>query len=901
MLLVVSFAARAEAQVRLEGRVTLPDGAPVAGATVRVRGLDLQPASTTTDPAGRYVFPDLKGTWVVVSVWADGRPIAEGAALITLATEVMNLTARTGVTTPTSAADLNPMEGAGGTVGGTVRGPDGRPLVGARVAVRDTPLATTTDSFGRFDLGRIRAGLRLTLDASAAGYAGTSGTVEVAPDRLTTTDFQLSGVAAPSARTELAPLAAPAGPDAVLLPSSAITGVTAPRIADTVRAVQLLPDVRGSLEDPTGFVMRGGSADQTAFTYEGMTLYPFSGLRGMFGGFDAAAVASASVSKDALGFPGAGLASAVHLEGLSGAYPGRPTGYFDANAFGVGGRLVVPIARRAAILVAARQNPPDKLYQNVLDKYSSGQGLFVPSRVPSYAGGTLAPSPTVGFHDINATIDVRPTNSDRVSVSYYDARDAANLSRNLDVAGSAALNVPNPDKVPDAAVAEISDVYEWTGEGASATWRRQWSRRVTSTLSLGRTEFSKFDARASRLLGANTGEDFTFLDGRNGSDALTNNNRIQHTSVRFESTIDLGFRHGLTVGGEAADLEATYAGRVERQVAPRQVALVASGDQDTSGQLLRLYVEDLWRPTSKLLLTLGARLVRFDADDAAKVEPLVSATYSWMPGIRVVGSWSVSHQAATRITREDRLHGDRSFWALANGSTIRMPRVEQWSGGARFDAIPGVVLEASMFYKRFDDLTMLAPIHTPVYVESSLDAVLHNGDGKAAGVNLMLQSQTRWNDIWVSYAGGRTVHRFPTLGAGTFVPSFDRTHEFKVGDTWRVSGPWSVGATWVAASGLPTTSVSRKVVWVGTSSQVYRTEYGNKNTGRLAGYHRLDVSTDVTWRLPGASVTIGAAVFNAYDQDNVWYRTYEIAGSNVDTENMRFIRRAFNAFLRVGF
>jgi hypothetical protein len=405
------------------------------------------------------------------------------------------------------------------------------------------------------------------------------------------------------------------------------------------------------------------------------------------------------------------------------------------------------------------------------------------------------------------------------------------------------------------------------------------------------------------LRNATTGEDYSFFDGHDGSHALTNANTIRDSSVRFESRVDFGFRHGLTVGGEVANLDATYAGRVEQVVqlpaGPAYGTLVPSGDQAASGNLIRVFAEDLWRPTTKLMLSLGGRIVKFDLDPDVHLEPLVKGTYSLVPGLDFTAGWSVSHQAAMRITREDLLYGDTEFWGLANGSTIRMPRVEQWSGGARYQAT-GIVLDASMFYKRFDDLSMLASARTPVYVEPAAP-ILHTGTGRAAGVNLSLQSQIRSNDIWVSYSGGRTVQTFPTLGAGTFVPSFDRTHEFKVADTWRVLGPWSVGATWVAATGLPTTTVTRKLVWVDAEEEVYRTEFGDKNTTRLPAYHRLDVSSDVKVKFGGAALTLGATVFNAYDHANVRYRMWEIAGASATSDDRLFVGRAYNVFARVAF
>jgi hypothetical protein len=206
-----------------------------------------------------------------------------------------------------------------------------------------------------------------------------------------------------------------------------------------------------------------------------------------------------------------------------------------------------------------------------------------------------------------------------------------------------------------------------------------------------------------------------------------------------------------------------------------------------------------------------------------------------------------------------------------------------------------------MFYKRFDDLTMFAVEHRPITAEPATEPSLHTGRGRAAGVSLLVQAETPRNDVWASYTGGRTVNTFPTLEAGTFVASNDRTHEFKVGQTWRVTRPWSASATFVAASGLPTKTASRSVVWLSTAEQTYRTQFGAKNASRLSAYLRLDLSSEYALNLAGANITVGGAIFNVYDRGNVRYRTYEIAGSTIADDEMGFMGRAFNVFARFGF
>ena len=57
-------------------------------------------------------------------------------------------------------------------------------------------------------------------------------------------------------------------------------------------------------------------------------------------------------------------------------------------------------------------------------------------------------------------------------------------------------------------------------------------------------------------------------------------------------------------------------------------------------------------------------------------EPRASATYQLLPQLRLNGGWSIDHQVINRITREDRLHGDGAFWALADGVAIPVARAK---------------------------------------------------------------------------------------------------------------------------------------------------------------------------------------------------------------------------------
>jgi outer membrane protein assembly factor BamB/subtilisin family serine protease len=77
-----------------------------------------------------------------------------------------------------------------GQVSGTVTGPDGSPVAGAQITLRDTPLAATTGGDGRFVIDRVPGGA-WTMRAAAAGFRAVQLPVTVVAGQTTPVDVQL--------------------------------------------------------------------------------------------------------------------------------------------------------------------------------------------------------------------------------------------------------------------------------------------------------------------------------------------------------------------------------------------------------------------------------------------------------------------------------------------------------------------------------------------------------------------------------------------------------------------------------------------------------------------------------------------------------------------------------------
>jgi hypothetical protein len=900
-------AVEARAQCRVEGVVRLADGTPLAGATVRIDGEAYrQPLTTTTDAEGRYAFADVKaGTRVRIVASQDGRAVAQGYALVTLWVENVDLKEQLS----SSTESVTVSEGPSGEVAGFVLSADGRPVPAARVTVGETTLITTTDSAGRYLFGRLRPGVNVELHVSAPGFQPESNEVAVlAGDRLGV-DFALE--AEPPRElsgAQLSTIEMSADGSRLAVRPEQVAGIPSLSRNDVFRALQFLPGVAGSMEASADLYVRGGTPDQTLVTVDGFTVYQFADVFGPLSAYNMNTVHRAEFSKSPFGAGDGGrLAGVLRLTGQPNP-SGRASGSVDLSVLGVGALLNVAAGDRVAIMIAARRSPPTSLYNNVLDQFGTSSGVSARDRLPRFSGGSFpdAPASSSYFRDVNSRLELKLTDKDRLSLSLYDGRDDANNSHDLAVPESTStVGAADGTELPSNAVVQVSNVQDWTARGLSGTWVRRWSASASTTASISRSDYVRSGDQAWLLTSLSTGKDYSFVDSRGGSSALSESNQLRETTLRVDSSLGLGFAHLLSVGGELSSLDVSYSSLTEAFRSTSGGAftssLVGLLHQAGSGNLTAVYAQDAWRPLARLILSPGMRVARYDRTSSTYFEPRASASYQLLPQFRLQGGWAIDHQMTNRITREDRLHGDGAFWALADGAAIPVARAQQVVGGGSVD-VRGVLFDVEAYYKTLDDLTIFAPrLYTGVAPKEG-STLLYRGSGTAQGVEALLQQKVSRNTLWVSYTLSRVEYTFPTLETGTFPASYDRTNELKVANTVELGARWSLSGAFVAGTGRPFTPASGvERVWFPSGATVYNVTFDSKNSARLPAYHRLDLSTERDFLLGGVKSSVGATVFNVYGRKNILLYEYETAGQSLTGHEVTRMGRAVSAFVRVGF
>lgn len=173
---------------------------------------------------------------------------------------------------------------------------------------------------------------------------------------------------------------------------------------DLLKVVQLLPGVQAGQEGTTGFYVRGGNSDQNLVQLDGATVYNPNHLFGLFSTFNQRAINKVSLIKG--GFPsqyGGRLSSILDIsmkEGNDKAYHAQGgIGLITSNLTVEG-----PLAKeRASFIFSARRTYLDLILK--------------PLKV--FKGNTYA------FYDVNAKINYRPGDKDRLFLSYFKGQDNA--------------------------------------------------------------------------------------------------------------------------------------------------------------------------------------------------------------------------------------------------------------------------------------------------------------------------------------------------------------------------------------------------------------------------------------------------------------------------------------------
>jgi hypothetical protein len=689
------------------------------------------------------------------------------------------------------------------------------------VTVAGTSLGAIVAADGRYRLERVPTGAS-TLQVRLLGYRAANHALRVRGGDTVRVDIMLqpeaqvlSAVRTSALPNDVETFVTRPNVATVDMGASAIAGVPAVGEPDVVRVVQLLPGVVARNDFNTGLTVRGGEADQNLILIDGFPIYNPFHLGGLFSTFMDATVGGIELISSA--FPpryGGRLSSVLDVRSMDDARPGVHVSA-DVSAIAATGRIGGAFDKgRGTWSLAARRTYADAVVT-----------AFTNDVLPYH------------FADFHGRAAYSLPGNWRLSVTGYSGQDVLDA----DFAELAA------DSTPSRA-----------GEGK---WAVDWGNDVFG-VGLTKTfgENALFEQRVS------TSNFSTLLNVGDGAFA-------QRNQVRdFRLAGSLHFhreRHDPSLGYDVATHRLRYSSS-SSETATTDFDIV---QRPTAAAL---WVEDVWRVSSRWIVDGGLRAEALTGRDWAALSPRVTLKFLATPELAFTAGTGRATQWMHSLAGDGPL---RYFdvW-IASDSFTPVATAWHWVAGVE-RRIPSGTVRVEGYVKRYDRVMEANWSEDPGIRGDEF----FTSQGRSYGVDLIARHQPATGlGGWISYTYGVSSR---TRDGVTWAPGHDRRHDLDIVAMWRRSS-YRVGARFGYASGTPYTAIvgeiARRVYdpsrdrWGTGDPPIYVEPLGGPHNGaRFPANHRLDLDASREFRVLGGIVAPYVSVVNAYNAKNIFIYRYD--------------------------
>ncbi len=621
---------------------------------------------------------------------------------------------------------------------------------------------------------------------------------------------------------------------------------------DPIRTLTLLPGVTTVSDFSTGISVRGGTTDQNLILLDESTIYNPSHVFGFFSVFNGDAIDDVKLYKGAIPARYGGRLSSVldvrQREGNANRFEGNASIGLLSSRLSVEGPLPKKIG---SYLVAGRRT-----YADLFLKLSSNPDL---NQNVAY------------FYDLNAKGNIRLGQSGTLMASGYFGRDRFKVSNQFsaswgNVAGTLRWNQAFSNRLFSKTTLTVSDYdygLEFLGFGRDLRWTSQIGSvdfKINETYHIGNGNLIEF------------GGELTDLNLKPGSIRPVGNSPILpidlqpryglapalHLSHEIELGGNVSVRYGARLSGFRRTGRATiyqYAGAGPLAYDPAlgryERGTVVDSTLYRSGETIRTFSGLEPRASLRVGLSRTASL-KASYTKTRQYLHLVSNTNSPTP----VDIWEpVGPYLKPQL-------GDQV--ALGYATTI---------GGEAYE------LSVEGYYKRLSNVTDFID-GADIALNDRLETEMLQGDGRAYGLEVYARKRAGNLTGWISYTLGRSERRLrgltagdPGINGGRYYPSpFDKTHDVSMVGFLPLNKKWTLGGTFVLASGLPVTYPASRYQYNG----LVVVEYGNRNASRLPLYHRMDL----TFTRTSGAKQWQFGLFNLYNRFNAQSISFRQAESN---------------------
>jgi outer membrane receptor protein involved in Fe transport len=597
---------------------------------------------------------------------------------------------------------------------------------------------------------------------------------------------------------------------------------------DILKTVQLLPGVRNAGEGSAGIYVRGGGPDQNLILLDDAPVYNTGHLFGFFSIFNSDAIKNVSIIKG----------------GMPAQYGGRLSSVLDIS-MKEGNNQKFQV--EGGIGFSARRTYIDALTKPFIKKSSQfyGSGYY--------------------FYDLNAKVNYKISEKDRVYLSGYFGRDVFDFKN-----GRQSLNVNIP----------------WGNATGTLRWNHVFNKRLFGNTTAVYNDYN-----------------FTF-------NAAQNNFAVKLASgirdISLKQDFDL-----YPFTGHKVKFGALYTYH-------KFIPSVASGQQDSvifkpnNAQIKyahegAIYVQDDWEINDKFKINAGLRYSGFQQIGAYKIyktdangNRLDSTVFGKGKAVKSYGGLE------PRLTLRYAFNDETSIKASATrnlqyihlvsnaGTTLPTdiwvpstytvkPQISWLYAAGLFKNFNNNMYETSveLYYKNMQNQIEYQEGYTPNTLEDT-ENFFTFGKGWSYGAEFFVNKTKGRLTGWIGYTLSWTWRKFDQLNFGDKYPAkYDRRNDMSVVAMYELNKKWKLSATFVYGTGNAATLPQRFYIVGGVLTQ----EYSRINEYRLPSYHRLDLAAILTpkrnenrkWKSEWVF-----SIYNAYSRQNPYFIYFDQTGSPLD-------------------
>lgn len=581
---------------------------------------------------------------------------------------------------------------------------------------------------------------------------------------------------------------------------------------DIFKVALALPGVKSVGEGSSGLNVRGGNADQNLVTLNEATIYNAVHFLGFFSVFNADAIKSFELYKSAIPAKfGGRLASIFDIQMKDGN---------QKKFAGQGG--IGPITSHLTFEVPLKKDKTSLMFGG-RSTYSD----WILNKIPN----DYIENSNASFYDFFTRITHNLNDKNSIYLSLYYSKDKYNLSSD--------------------------STFSYHNAIGSLQWRHLFSNEHTAVLTISQSNY-KYNVMYETI------PEYSFDLGFD----------IKETHLKWNFSYSKN-RHQLEYGVDEK-LYQLNPGYINR---PSAESLVTEKVVDPEKGLESvLYVSDDIEFTPTLSVSVGLRyslfsalgpgtVYQYDPNSPKNEQSIIdTVTYSENKVVKNYNGPEYRLSARYKLAENTSLKGSynrtRQYIHMLS-NTVSVSPTNTWKLSDA-DIAPQIGDQVSMgFYQDLRNKSIEFSVElyykwlrnvidyktgSSLLLNENIEHDILQGNGKAYGIELLLQKKTGKLSGWIGYTYSRTLLQFDgdspeeTINGGEYFPAnYDKPHDLSIVTNYKITRRYSCSLNFVYSTGRPVTYPTG-IYRFGNS---YRINYSDRNAFRIPDYFRVDLGFNV--------------------------------------------------------